>query len=786
MLNKRKLLVFPTSRSIRTYLLDYKNGNFLLPHILTIDEFFKKSININEKKYCDEEQRIIFLNQSIKNVNVEKLGISSSFTNFLKQSEYIYRFLVELSSEKVSIDEISLIDTYDFYSEHLEILKQIKKNYENLLDENGFVDRINLNNNYNLNMNFLDKIEDIEIVFEGYFTNLEFDIIDEISKLKNMNISFISNIYNSKSIMKFQKFFDYEFKVDYKYKINLTRKEILEEEYNQKRLKNLKIEAFSSRINQIAFIKNSIVDSVNNGVEPSKIALILPDETFANDIQLFDSENYFNYAMGKPIKNFNLYQVANAINLYINNKEIKDIKNLEFLNIQKEFLDKNIKVLWNKTLTLENFQFITEYIKSFENDEELLEKYDEIVYKLKILLFSLEYKILCKNAYKIFLQRISKITIDDVNSGKITVLGLLETRAVNFDTIIICDFNEEFIPKKSVKDKFLSTKIKQKSNLPTSLNREALQKYYYKRLIDSSENIFISFVHNESSQISRFAYELFNIKIDDATNDKIYSHILYNNYNLNHIENEIIEKIDLTKFQWSASSLKIFLQCRRKFYLQYILKIKEHTISLKPKNFELGEIIHSILEEYYKSASFEYSKIEELFLKYKSDNPFLILELEIWKKKLKDFYEYEKYRLKNRKIIALEQDFNLKFEEFSLKGVIDRVDIFEDKYEVIDYKTSNNLKVDTSRTFENSDDFQLEFYYLAIKELYKSDKIDCFYYDLSNTKLIKEELLENKLQLLSKKFEEISDLSKDKISFYKCEDNSICQYCHYKIICNKD
>ena len=37
-----------------------------------------------------------------------------------------------------------------------------------------------------------------------------------------------------------------------------------------------------------------------------------------------------------------------------------------------------------------------------------------------------------------------------------------------------------FIPKVSVKDKFLSTKLKQLANLPTQFDRESLQKYYYK------------------------------------------------------------------------------------------------------------------------------------------------------------------------------------------------------------------------------------------------------------------------------------------------------------------
>ena len=59
-----------------------------------------------------------------------------------------------------------------------------------------------------------------------------------------------------------------------------------------------------------------------------------------------------------------------------------------------------------------------------------------------------------------------------------------------------------------------------------------------------------------------------------------------------HILNkDIIEKIDLTKFYGLQLLLRYFFNVKRKFYLQYILKIKEHTISLKPKAYELGEII---------------------------------------------------------------------------------------------------------------------------------------------------------------------------------------------------
>ncbi|WP_228255630.1 hypothetical protein [Aliarcobacter butzleri] len=92
MLFKKKLLVFPTSRAIRDYISKQKSNNTLLPFILTIDEFLKKSISLSNLKYCEEEHRVLFLNEAIKNIDIKKLGISDNFTKFLKQSDYIYRF----------------------------------------------------------------------------------------------------------------------------------------------------------------------------------------------------------------------------------------------------------------------------------------------------------------------------------------------------------------------------------------------------------------------------------------------------------------------------------------------------------------------------------------------------------------------------------------------------------------------------------------------------------------------------------------------------------------------
>ncbi|MFX4267178.1 PD-(D/E)XK nuclease family protein [Aliarcobacter butzleri] len=754
-----------------------------MPFILTVDEFLKKSISLSNLKYCEEEHRVLFLNEAIKNIDIKKLGISDNFTKFLKQSDYIYRFFLELASEKVEIEEIQNVDTYDFYLEHLEILKAIKKKYIEILEKNSYVDKINLDKHYEINGNFLDKFQDIELHFEGYFTKVEFEIVEKISEKIDTKIIFYSNSYNQKSLEVFKNL-NINLKIDYKYKIDLTNKIIIDEEEIKSLLESYEIKGFSSRLNQIAYIKSCIEKSVLNGVNPKDIALVLPDESFVSSIELFDDERYFNYAMGKSIKNKELYQISNAIYLYLSEDEEKNISNISYLKIDKEFIDKSIKPFWNKVTNKELFVSITDFIKQKEKNIELIEKYDELLYKLNITLFSNENKILLKDVYKIFLQKLSSITLDDINSGKITVLGLLETRAVSFDTIIICDFNESYIPKISVKDKFLSTRLKQLANLPTQFDRESLQKYYYKRLISSSKNVFISYVNSETNQISRFANELFEKNITTDTNDSFYKHILYDNHKISYFDEDIVSKIDLTKFIWSATSFKNFLECKRRFYLQYILKINEHTISLKPKGYELGDIIHSILEDYYSKDN--KNSIEELFLKYKSSNPFLTLDLEVWKKKLQNFYEFDKQRLRNREIIMIEKEFNCSFNNINIKGIIDRVDKFEDNYEVIDYKTSSTLSVDTLKTYEKSVDFQLEFYYIALQQLFKNSNIKAFYYDLNECLLKEEVAIQEKLELLSSKFDELKELSKNEINFLKCEDKSNCLYCAYKIICNRE
>lgn len=781
MLNKKSLFVFPTSRAIREYLFNFKNKNTLLASTLTIDEFLKKSISTQNYRYSQDEQRLILLYEAIKNVDIKSLGISNSFSKFLKQSEYIYRFFLELSSEKIDISNLQQADTYEFYSEHLEILSQIKKNYLEILEKNNYIDKINLDKHYEINEDFIKRFDEITIFFEGYFTKQEFDIIKKISTYTTCFISFYSNKYNKKSLEIF-KDFSYEFKENYEYLVDLSNNKVIKELALKKDEKNIQIKGFSSRFNQVAFIKSTIVNLVNSGIKPENIAVILPNEEFSQILELNDSEKYFNFAMGKSIKNQKLFQKVKTIFSYINKEDEQTLSQIEYFGLNKDFIDKQIKSFWRKSVSKEQFEKIVNSFKEDEEDKELIKKFDELIYRLNIIFFTNNNDLKLKDIYKIFIQNLEELKLDDAHSGKITVMGVLETRNIKFDAVIICDFNNSYIPKISIKDKFLSTKVKFKANLPTKNDRENLQKYYYKRVIDNSKNIFISYVNSSDNTISKFAYELFG-KVDILSSDDEYQDILYKSNKLNYIEQEIKEKIDLTKIIWSASSLKIFLECKRRWYLSKILHLKEHTISKLPKSYELGNIIHSILKDYYEEKE---QDIDKVFLKYRSENPFLALDLEIYKSKVKEFLQIDKKRLENRAIVSLEQKFDTTFNDIQISGIIDRVDKFEDCYEVIDYKTSRNLKVDTQATYENSVDFQLEFYYIAVSSLYRSKNIRASYYDLFENCFKEEIVLEQKLELLKNILDDLKEQSKDEINFCKTDKLQNCEYCSYKILCNRE
>jgi len=782
MLNKqalKQLLVFPASRAIREYLENIKSHNQLLPKSIAIGEFLSRAILSKNKIQIDKDLRILYLQEAIGNTDIKKLGLSSSFSKFYTQSEYIFKFFNELNSEFKTIDDIESSDTYALYIDHLDMLRDIYKEYINLLEQNNYVDNITLPLYYEINKDYVSEFENITIFYEGYLSSFEFQVICEIAETTSVNIEVSINEFNQKNIEIFSKL-DLTLEVNTNYVLDITNKKIVEEKKIVHKELIHTIYPVEQRTTQVAFIKKAIVDMVNEGIEPSKIIVLLPDESFHEVLKLFDDEKYFNFAMGNDIKNSTTLKRANAIDKYIKNNEPKDSLKIEFYEIDKKYIDESIKTNWNSIISKDLLFDVLDFILIDEKNEEIKSKIIEIKLSLENLLFSsITNQLLLKDAYKIMLTKLQEIVLDDVFGGVVTVLGILETRYVQYDGVIVVDFNDDKIPKRSIKDKFISTNVKKIASLPTLQDRQDLQKYYYKKLFDGAKSIKISYVNDDQNTISRFSKQLFdkqNIKYEDFTS------ILQNKTKNIFVESNISIDIDLSLQEWSATSLKSYLECKRKYYLHYILKLKEHDISLKPAGYEVGQIIHNILEKLYKESNFSYENLKNEISSYQGKNPYLTLDLEIWKKKLEQYAKNDIQRLEDGiEVFATEKAFKLKYNNITIKGTIDRIDkLSEASYAILDYKTSGSLKVDTAKTFEKSKDFQLEFYALASRDIQVTQ---VGYYDLNNGNIKDEVMLEEKIKRLDEVF---LALKTRVVDFKKCEDKKDCLYCIYKTICNRD
>lgn len=782
------LIVLPTSRAIREHLSQLKNQNQLIKKYISIGDFFSRSIiDTKNRKFLDKNLKIIFLKEAIANIDIEKLGFSRDFTTFLKQSEYIFRFFQELANEYVAFEKLVEFDTYALYSDHLDILKEIYKNYTDILTKHNYCDTMLLPDSYGINLDYIEQFDDMTLYLEGYLSKFEFKILQDVAKIINLDIHITLNEFNQKNILLFKEYgIEADLEINYTYTINLSKKELITQIKSEKNTQDIVISPISSQLEQIAFIKYHITKMCQSGIEPSKIAVVVPNEKISFMLELFDLEHYFNFAMGRSISNNKIVKVVKLISKILVDKEPKDEAKLQYLNIDKEIFITLFQNNWNSTITKEIFDAILGYLFSFENDDEVLEKLEQIKISLDILLFSntsidTNFHIKTKEFLKLFTTELNSITVDDVSGGKITVLGILETRAVDFDGIIVVDFNDQKIPKISVKDKFISSSLKQNVGLPSIEDRENLQRYYYKRIFDNAQNIAICYIDDESAVMSRFIVQLFS-DYKKYIEKKDFKNILYNKQDIQHFYKEIILDIDLSKQSWSATSLKTYLQCKRKYYFNYIAKIQDHVISIKPQAYEIGNIIHNCLEEGVKNKTLTNSFISNYFSTFQKNNPYLILELELWKKRLEKLVEYEEIRKENGiEIFEVEKPFNLTYKGINIKGAIDRIDKYPDNtYEIIDYKTSSSLKIDTLKTYEESTDFQLEFYYLS-----QRDKMikDVCYYSLSDVTMKNEVVLQEKLALLDLHF---IALKTQKVNF-TCTDNlSHCTFCTYKTICQRD
>ncbi len=122
---RRECIVYPSARSIREAVATFDDD--LIPHMMSMGEFLSRAYVVEGKKVPDEDLRLLAMHEASDFSGFAALDIERNFFSFIQNSEYLFRFFEELSSEQVSIDTLQSVDVYGEYEEHIAILKRLRE-----------------------------------------------------------------------------------------------------------------------------------------------------------------------------------------------------------------------------------------------------------------------------------------------------------------------------------------------------------------------------------------------------------------------------------------------------------------------------------------------------------------------------------------------------------------------------------------------------------------------------------------------------------------------------------
>ncbi|EDO6887822.1 hypothetical protein IL028_001352, partial [Campylobacter coli] len=614
------LRIFSSSRKIKEYQEKAKTKNALLDSAFLVSDFLDRVCVVNSFKASSYESLLLMQEACLKSKDLEKkLGISAEFFAFLKNNEYLFSFFKELSLEKKSIQDLKNNDYYATYNEHLEILDEVYTNYLLLLKQHNLYDDLSLAQEYKLNLDFLNEYEGIYYDLQGFLSKFEEDLLCEISKIKSTIISFKTSKFNLEYLLELDFLKDIHLELDMFYEVNLSQKKILKQEKLSNPNTLVKLKAFELRSLQCAFVMDEISNFVRAGIDPEKIAVITPDESFCELLKLFDKNNMLNFASGVSIKESLFYQKIKALYNGANSDAFIYKIDENYFEQEKMIFDYHNTLLHYLELQFEDFrtrfdqicdlQYFENLIHSFLKDEsqELMNLVQKELCFIKDLLKNKSLKL--KELMQLFFMQLDQIKLSYVGGGKVTVMGLLESRGLSFDGVVILDFNEDFVPKRSINELFLNNEVRKKAGLISYERRENLQRLYYENLIKNAKKLSISFVENEEQTRSRFLDELdFNFFEEKTTPSKAYLNALKLGYqgvrlNLNPIKAPVL-KHDIFEKELSFSRLNLFLNQKRTYFYRYILELPEpRALSDESKAKNQGNFIHKMLELYYKNYS---------------------------------------------------------------------------------------------------------------------------------------------------------------------------------------
>ncbi len=771
-LEKTPLFVFSSTRRLKHFYLEQGEG--FLPSAMSMGSFFEQAFYIPNKKKIPKNARQILMIDTIKAIAKEKKSIleglllfENSFLGYLESTSFLFDLFDELSSACIKLNKLSSKDIYLDYEKHLEVLEMIYDRYIKKLEGLGFYDKI-MQEKPAILKEFFEHFSSIEWHLDGFMSVFERQCLLEVAKLVPITLHLSCDKYNQK----FLEFLNLKLETDCDYSIDFKTQKILSQTFNDQKIEP-KLYANSSYLKQGALVLQTIEEYLQKDNDPNKMAIITPNTDFLPFLKLLDQNNNLNFAMGLGAKNSPYYT--------------------ELVKILEDLQTSDCNLSGSALLDLENLTLALLEQQSSKEKAPLKEAHSQIMHQYHLLKDTLKNYSL-KDLLHLYLQEFeANFRLDDSSGGKIRVMDTLETRGMQFDKIVIVDFNETCVPSLKDCDLFLNSALRKSLNLPTLLDKKNLQKHYYYQLFKNSKEIALSYIESETSKASNMLLEL-DLHIEPIKD----AYTLFAPSPLKDYQEEEIKAAIPKDFSFSASSLNAFLTCKRRFYYHYMKRFKE-----SPKdenNSAVGSLLHELLKEAYEKDKNPYSLEERLIWLLKTREnitPKERLDTLVALKKIQAFYLKEKERFNAKiKILDLEKSFETAIQGVVFKGRIDRVDKTADNEIILlDYKFKSDLKLDNmSKTQRGSlspkeiaqisTDYQMAIYAFALKNLGYKEPIKAFFYDLRKGELLEEDELVLQAKIDHLEFSLIPKL-KQEIDFKKTLEVKDCEYCSFKDMCNR-
>lgn len=324
------------------------------------------------------------------------------------------------------------------------------------------------------------------------------------------------------------------------------------------------------------------------------------------------------------------------------------------------------------------------------------------------------------------------------------IMGMLETRGLDFKRIICLGMNEGKLPPTNPILTLIPMDLRQYLGLPTPREKQGIFAHHFYRLLHHCEELLVTYTSAEesmgSNEPSRYLMQLEMELARINPNMKIHKQIYSLNTKKEELHREIpktpeiIGRLDvLFAGSTSASMLKKYLTCPLDFYFRYVMDFGEVVnVEEEIEHSTFGTFIHNTLEILYQPfarnknenaqniTSFDVERmlkeypliLHQEFMKHFNQQEAAFMKgknllsykmaMELTERFLKSEISFLSQQTEPVFIEALEQEFETTFEvevygdmkKVRLRGIIDRVDSIGSQMRIVDYKTGKVDKKD--------------------------------------------------------------------------------------------